>query len=395
VQVAIAFWSRLPELDDSWLIADETSTVRDYSPGVGDKTLEGQMTRLRQIAMAGLAAIAIGGVASSASAMETGTFQNRLNGATIGLPLGAAPPPGIYTGLETAYLGLVAGNSNAGASSGNQCAAVRNAAGALTGNCAVLPAIAQAIPLLWVPGWNVVGATYSASVVQAFYTFETCNFPAGTGNCGGGAPLIGGGFVYTNTFIQPIALSWNLQHGWFISAAFAFTPPDGTRQTGTPNPDYWTFEPSIAFSYLGNNWVASANFFYDINTKSQGVCCVSNSSITSGEALYGDLTAVYKIGKWSVGPVGYFEIQTTNDTGNCNPVIGGVTQNFCGRYQTGAAGALVGYDFGPVDLQAWVTTQFVGNNGPAGAGQTTVWTRIGFKIWGPDAQAAAPLVSKN
>ena len=64
------------------------------------------MTRLRQIAMAGLAAIAIGGVASSASAMETGTFQNRLNGATIGLPLGALPPPGLYTGLETAYLGL-------------------------------------------------------------------------------------------------------------------------------------------------------------------------------------------------------------------------------------------------------------------------------------------------
>ena len=48
---------------------------------------------------------------------------------------------------------------------------------------------------------------------------------------------------------------------------------DGTRQSGTPNPDYWTFEPSLAFSYLGNNWVASANFFYDINTKSDGVCC--------------------------------------------------------------------------------------------------------------------------
>ena len=72
------------------------------------------MTRLRQIAMAGLAAIAIGGVASSASAMESGTFLNRLNGATIGLPLGAAPPPGLYTGLETAYLGMVSGSSTAG-----------------------------------------------------------------------------------------------------------------------------------------------------------------------------------------------------------------------------------------------------------------------------------------
>ena len=68
------------------------------------------MTRLRQIAMAGLAAIAIGGVASSASASETGTFENRLNGATIGLPLGALPPPGLYTGLTTAYLGMVSGS---------------------------------------------------------------------------------------------------------------------------------------------------------------------------------------------------------------------------------------------------------------------------------------------
>ena len=61
--------------------------------------------------------------------------------------------------------------------------------------------------------------------------------------------------------------------------------------------------------------------------------------------------AVYKFGKWSIGPVGYFEVQTTNDTGTCNPVIGGVVQNFCGRYRTGAAGGLIGYDFGLVDLQ--------------------------------------------
>ena len=46
--------------------------------------------------------------------MQTGTFQNRLNGATIGLPLGAAPPPGLYTGLETAYLGMVSGRRGAG-----------------------------------------------------------------------------------------------------------------------------------------------------------------------------------------------------------------------------------------------------------------------------------------
>jgi hypothetical protein len=345
------------------------------------------MTRLRQIAMAGLAAIAIGGVASSASAMETGTFQNRLNGATIGLPLGALPPPGLYTGLSTAYLGMLSGSGTQGASAGNQCAP-----GVTAGSCRVLPAVAQAVPLLWVPGWSFFGANYSASVVEAFYVFVACG--AGNGNagggCGGAAPIAGGGFVYTNTFIQPINLSWNLGGGWFVAAAFSFTPPDGTHATGTPNPDYWTFEPSLAISYLGNNWVASWNNFYDINTKSTGTCCAVNNNITSGNAIYGDLTAVYKIGKWSIGPVGYYEFQTTSDTGNCSPAAG---VNLCGRYQTAAAGGLVGYDFGPVDLQVWVTDQFVGRDTPAGVSALDVWTRIGFKIWGPDAPR--PLVSKN
>jgi hypothetical protein len=338
------------------------------------------MTRLRQIAMAGFAALTIGGAASSASAVESGTFQNRLNGATIGLPLGALPPPGLYTGLETAYLGMLSGSGTSGKATGNFGGTVN-------------PAIAQAVPLLWVPGWNFLGASYSASVVQAFYEFESC----AAGGCGGGTPVTIGGFVYTNTFFQPINLSWNLGGGWFIAAGFAFDAPDGTRQAGTPNPDYWTFEPSLAISYLGNNWVASGNFFYDINTKSQGVCCgatAGGATITSGNAFYGDLMAVYKIGKWEIGPVGYFEIQTTADTGaGCaSPsVFGSLTS--CGMYRTAAAGALVGYDFGPIDLQVWVTDSFVGQDAVQGPGGLNVWSRIGFKLWGPEAPK--PLVAKN
>jgi hypothetical protein len=359
---------------------------------LGTKTLEGQMTRLRQIAMAGLAAIAIGGVASSAYAEEFGTFENRLAGATIGLPLGALPPPGIYTGLETAYLGLVEGGGNNGKSVGNWCVTQNGQPGHA---CANLPAIAQAVPLLFVPGWNWFGANYSASIVQAFYLFSTCGGLASNGNCVGAFPIVSGGLVYTNTFFQPINLSWKLgSSGWFVATAFAFTVPDGTKWAGTPNPDYWTFEPSIAFSYLGNNWVGSANFFYDINTKSQGVCCSQNGTITSGNYLYGDLTALYKFGKWSIGPVGYFETQTTNDTGSgCSLISPATGVGLCGKVGKGAAGALLGYDFGPVDLQVWVTDQFVGQDTPAGKAALDVWTRIGFKIWG--FEQPHPLVTKN
>ena len=95
------------------------------------------MTRLRNVVLGGLAALAIGGVASSALAEETGSFQNRLNGATIGLPLGALPPPGLYTGLETAYLGMLGLDHN---TKGNQGTPVTLSAGHRSGRPVVVGA---------------------------------------------------------------------------------------------------------------------------------------------------------------------------------------------------------------------------------------------------------------
>ena len=60
-------------------------------------------------------------------------------------------------------------------------------------------------------------------------------------------------------------------------------------------------------------------FRYDINTASQGVTMAApflggaGNGFVSGNELFGDFTALYKIGKWSFGPVGYFEAQTTAD----------------------------------------------------------------------------------
>ena len=342
------------------------------------------MTRLTQIALAGLAAVAIGGAANSVSAMELGNFENRLYGATLGLPLGAAPPPGLYTGLQTGYLGLP--TTNGGKSAGTWCIPVAG------GGCAALPAITQAVPLTWVPGWNFIGATYSASVVQAFYVFTTCGVPGSGGNCTGAAPISSGGFVYTNTFFAPMDLSWNLGGGWFVSSGFHFVAPDGTRQAGTPNPDFWTFEIPLAFSYLAKNWLLSANFFYDINTKSQGICCSQVNTITNGNILIGDLTALYKIGKWSIGPVGTFEVQTTDDTG-CAGLLGPSGAPLCGRRDNAQVGGLVGYDFGPVDIQVWATGVVYGHDTPQTTGAINISTRIGFKLWGPEAPK--PLVAKN
>src|SRR5262249_16215548 len=103
-----------------------------------------------------------------------------------------------------------------------------------------------------------------------------------------------------------------------------------------------------------------------------------------------------KFGKWSIGPVGYIEYQTTHDSGAGCGVVSPVTGiNVCGfRTEKAAAGALLGYNFGPVDLQVWFTDSFVGDNSPVGRGSFEVCARLGFKIWGPEAPPARPLVSK-
>ena len=139
-------------------------------------------------------------------------------------------------------------------------------------------------------------------------------------------------------------------------------------------------------------------YFYDFNTSSTGPCCLLSTAATAGDTwhhgdiLYGDITVLYKFGKWSIGPVGYFEVQTTND--NVTGPTGAATcATFCGNYSNVAVGGLVGYDFGPVDIQVWVTDVVEAQNTPAGVGAVFVWSRLGFKLWSPEAPK--PLVAKN
>ena len=85
------------------------------------------------------------------------------------------------------------------------------------------------------------------------------------------------------------------------------------------NPDFWTFAPGWAVTYIDANWLFSANFRYDINTASRGVTLgapflgAAANGFVSGNELFGDFTTVYKIGKWQIGPVAYFEAHTTVD----------------------------------------------------------------------------------
>ena len=262
------------------------------------------MTRLKRIILSGFgAALLAAGSAKQSFAIEGSDFTNYLRGATQGLPLGALPPPGLYGGF-----GLNATGLDGKAGVGNQ---------AIPG-AATAPAFGYGVNLLWVPGWTFLGASYAAGVVQGMYlatTESSLNPPFAASSVN--AQL-------ANTNFTPIALSWNLGQGWFTSLALTVVGPDGSRWPSTAasvdlNPDYWTVAPGFAISYLDANWLASANFRYDVNSASRGVTMAApflagaGNGFISGNELFGDLTLLYKIGKWSFGPVGYFEAQTTAD----------------------------------------------------------------------------------
>jgi len=340
------------------------------------------MTRLKKIVLGSMtAALVVGGAVTQGFALEAGSFDNRLNGGSVGLPLGAAAPPGIYTGIETLYTPSFYGVGNRTAPNS--------------------PSIGQGIPLLWSTGWNFLGASYSVALVQAFYAAG--GIPAGSNFGNSWLPEV------ANTIWTPINLSWNLGNGWFISAGFNFMAPDGSQSPttafngGSPqlNPDYWTYEPTLAVAYLANNWAISANFFYDIQGPSKGTCCASAAiappgavpstvGFTGGNELYVDAAALYSVGKWQFGPVGYAKVQTTNDVpgGGIACVYG--PGGTCGHDAAVALGGLVGYNFGPVDLQVWVTDAVYKQDDINGL---AVWTRFGFRLWAPEA--AKPLVAKN
>jgi hypothetical protein len=329
------------------------------------------------------AALFVAAATGESFATEPGDFTNYLRGATQGLPLGALPPPGLYGGFGINATGLGGDNGR-----GNQ-----NVGAPFT----TAPAFGYGISLLWVTGWNFLGASYGMSVVQGFYQAEL-NGPT---NPPFAAQSISPELANTN--FTPIDLSWNLGHGWFTALALTIIGPDGSSWPSSAalgavdlNPDYWTIAPGWAISYLDANWLLSANFRYDINSASRGVTMspfigAAANGFVSGDLLFGELSALYKIGKWQIGPVGYFVAQTTNDSPGggiaCTYGVGGL----CGHQSQVDLGFLVGYDFGPVSVQVWFDDSVechdcIGNG-------VDVWGRMSFKIWGPEAMK--PLVAKN
>ena len=235
-------------------------------------------------------------------------------GATTGIPVGALPPPGLAAGNDD-Y--VVFGEVRDGA-----------------GNRVPIKVTnwSTNVSLLYASPFHILGAQYGAGLVEILADHQVDATEIG-GRSTGSTGLF-------NTILEPLILSWNLKNGVFVSIGQTFYLPDGEfhqldgvrSQTSYAN-GYWTYEPSLAISYLKNGWDFTANNLYDINAENH------HTNYQSGDLYYVDLTAVKTIGNLSAGLIGNYTQQTGDDKHD------GATVGDGNRVQHVMLGPLLGYRF--------------------------------------------------
>ena len=161
-----------------------------------------------------------------------------------------------------------------------------------------------------------------------------------------------------------------------------------------------TYRAGGAISYTGDGYNLKANLtynFYDTPGRFEGPNGIPGfyGPVGISDALNLDLTATKKFGKFEIGAIGYGTVNLDPNVINYPAGLGAVGSRI-GRGGRFALGGLIGYDFGPFSVQAYVARDVVAT-GPRGVESTDGWFRIIAPLYTPTAAAApmpAPLVRK-
>jgi hypothetical protein len=278
-------------------------------------------TKLTKL-VAAAGALAFTAFAGEAWALEGPTPY--LPGVSVGIPIGALPPPGFYFSDDNVIL-------NGGFKNGSGNDAPLNINGYL-----------QIPSLLWVPTWQPLGfmnATIAFDVVQP-YNFVATNV----------APGVAGFF---NTIIGANA-SWNFAP-FFFKTGLGIYLDDGDWHTVANHT--WTFEPDFALTWLSNGWNLTAHAIFDFQTED------THARFQSGDVFFLDLTAGKSFGKWSFGVGGNYTQQLNDDKltnptlcallgtpgGSCTVPATAITSKG-NKIQQIMIGPYMGYNFGPAEV---------------------------------------------
>lgn len=288
-----------------------------------------------------------GGLAQTSLAREPGVPASVPAGNTMGLPVAVNPPPGLYFSLRSGYWDAELKDEN-GDDAGQKNQLSDTAA-----------------QLLWVPGVQLLGGGYRAFVTIPFISNDQSRgepFPP---------PLQGdmSKFGMGNIEISPIGLSWQTAPGIFVSAGLSIFAPTGDFDSAgiSTGGDFWTVAPNAAVSYLRDGWNLTAHASLFFNTEN------SESDYRSGDEFLVNFTALKDIGGWSLGPVGYYRKQLTEDESNGQD-YGGAIQ---GKAEQVGLGLGFSRRFGSVDANLNLTDDVYVRNAVGGP---KIWLNLSVPI---------------
>jgi len=287
-------------------------------------------------------------LAAQAGAREPGVPSSVPPGNSMGVPVGANPPPGLYFSSRSGYWDAELSDND----------------GNYGGQTNTL--IDTAFQFLWVPGKKVLGGDYKAFVtIPLLYNHQEREAPFPPPLQGSASDTALG-----NIEISPISLSWMVEPGIFVSAGLSVFAPTGSFDPLAPistGGDFWTLSPSVGFSYLRDGWNASIHANYFTNTKND------TTDYTSGNEILVNFTALKDMGGFSLGPVGYYRKQLSDDV-NDGIYYGGMTLE--NAAQTG-----VGLGFskrsGPLETNINLTRDVNVRNTVGG---TKIWVNVTMPI---------------
>jgi hypothetical protein len=173
-------------------------------------------------------------------------------------------------------------------------------------------------------------------------------------------------------------LAWDLGGGWGVSYLIGayFDVHAHLAWSDT------SLNQRLAVSYTGGGWNITANVIYmthfDTTTDRPQISPCPQPRQFDGcnpDALNLDLTVTKKYGKWEFGPVAYgsWDLTSPRDLP---------------EQRQFAVGGLVGYDFGNIILQTYVTTNTFQDN--YGGIDTRVWSRVVIPLGNPLGAPGAP-----
>jgi hypothetical protein len=244
--------------------------------------------------------------------------------------------------------------------------------------------------IIWSTPWTLFGGRVEAYVAAPSRSITA---PHATGP--GTATVHAAGVALDGLWVGE---GWDLGNGWGVSNFVGgYAPTNGLGGAV----DFWTFNERLGVTWAQNGWSFTGHVIYgvtgnNLSSSAGGVWGTPGGygTKTSPNYVNLDLTGTYTYGKWTLGAIafGSWDVSGVSTPFGALPVA---------KQSQFAVGPFVGYNFGPVILQAWVSrdiaTSNYFNSVPAPFTskmyETRGWLRVIVPLWTAPAPAA-PVVAK-